>query len=116
MLRLAPRVGGRFCAGASSGGSLLLHTGPVTPAAPAPASTKLRSRLASTPAPLLLRHPVPACTRLYAQPRKKLPSRTVDVHCSNCNAHLYKYAKGNGKKVSASSQLLRVETETRDVR
>ncbi|ALS98992.1 hypothetical protein [Lacimicrobium alkaliphilum] len=29
-----------------------------------------------------------------AKPRKKLPSRTVDVNCAACRTALYKYKKG----------------------
>ena len=32
--------------------------------------------------------------RCYAKPRKKLPSRSVDVFCKICNTRLYRYAKG----------------------
>ena len=32
--------------------------------------------------------------RAYAKPRKKLPGRSVDVHCARCKAILYKYRKG----------------------
>lgn len=29
-----------------------------------------------------------------AKPRKKQPTTTVDVYCSKCRTHLYKYRKG----------------------
>jgi hypothetical protein len=31
---------------------------------------------------------------MMGAPRKKLPDRTVQVHCAGCNTLLYKYAKG----------------------
>lgn len=37
-----------------------------------------------------------APTRTFAQPRKKLPERTVVVICTKCGAKLFKYHK-NGK-------------------
>merc|ERR1712157_293345 len=39
-------------------------------------------------------------TRCYAQPRKKLPERSVEIFCSACDYKLYKYKKnGKGKLV-----------------
>ena len=32
--------------------------------------------------------------RMFAQPRKKLPERSVKVMCSGCRAQLYRYKKG----------------------
>ena len=37
--------------------------------------------------------------RGYAQPRKKLPGRSVDVYCKACDTHLYKYRKGGKGKL-----------------
>eukprot|EP00622_Pseudochattonella_farcimen_P002292 FR737200.1.p1 GENE.FR737200.1~~FR737200.1.p1 ORF type:complete len:115 (+),score=6.89 FR737200.1:25-369(+) len=31
---------------------------------------------------------------LLAQPRKKLPERSVNVYCASCKTQLYKYKKG----------------------
>lgn len=57
-----------------------------------PSATRLR---APVPAP---RAPLPSGTtpsvRRFAQPRDKLPSRSVDVKCRACDALLYKYRKG----------------------
>ena len=58
-----------------------------------PSATRLR---APVPAP---RAPLPSGTtpsvRRFAQPRDKLPSRSVDVKCRACDALLYKYRKGS---------------------
>lgn len=56
-----------------------------------PSASRLR---APVPAP---RAPLPGTTpssRRFAQPRDKLPSRSVDVKCRACDALLYKYRKG----------------------
>ena len=45
--------------------------------------------------------------RGMAAPRKKLPTRRVDVSCAECGAKIFKYAKGNG----AGSQLVKVYDE-----
>ena len=45
--------------------------------------------------------------RGMAAPRKKLPTRRVDISCSACGAPLFKYAKGNG----AGSKLVKVYDE-----
>ena len=45
--------------------------------------------------------------RGMAAPRKKLPTRRVDVSCTTCGAPLFKYAKGNG----AGSKLVKVYEE-----
>ena len=37
--------------------------------------------------------------RCLAAPRKKLPSRSVDIFCANCDAQLYGYAKGGKGKL-----------------
>jgi hypothetical protein len=50
--------------------------------------------------PLVENRPVLSGTRCYAQPRKKLPERSVEIFCSACDYKLYKYKKnGKGKLV-----------------
>ena len=46
------------------------------------------------PVPLPLRYFRSSRSLLLAKPRKKLPERSVTVHCASCNAKLYKYKKG----------------------
>ena len=46
-------------------------------------------------------------TRSLAAPRKKLPTRRVDIKCTGCKAPLFRYAKGNG----AGSKLVKIYDE-----
>ena len=46
-------------------------------------------------------------TRGLAAPRKKLPTRRVDIKCTGCKAPLFRYAKGNG----AGSKLVKIYDE-----
>ena len=45
--------------------------------------------------------------RGLAAPRKKLPTRRVDIKCTGCKAPLFRYAKGNG----AGSKLVKIYDE-----
>ena len=45
--------------------------------------------------------------RGLAAPRKKLPTRRVDITCKGCKAPLFRYAKGNG----AGSKLVKIYDE-----
>ena len=45
--------------------------------------------------------------RGLAAPRKKLPTRRVDIACTECKAKLFRYAKGNG----AGSKLVKIYDE-----
>ena len=45
--------------------------------------------------------------RGLAAPRKKLPTRRVDIACTGCRAPLFRYAKGNG----AGSKLVKIYDE-----
>ena len=46
-------------------------------------------------------------SRGLAAPRKKLPTRRVDIKCTGCKAPLFRYAKGNG----AGSKLVKIYDE-----
>ena len=46
-------------------------------------------------------------SRGLAAPRKKLPTRRVDITCKGCKAPLFRYAKGNG----AGSKLVKIYDE-----
>ena len=45
-------------------------------------------------APAISFRPTRAPVRLFAQPRKKLPERSVKVFCSGCKTQLFLYKKG----------------------
>ena len=62
----------------------------------------LRARVA-----LLLAASLRSGARGLAAPRKKLPTRRVDIKCTGCKAPLFRYAKGNG----AGSKLVKIYDE-----
>ena len=62
----------------------------------------LRARVA-----LLLATSLRSGARGLAAPRKKLPTRRVDIKCTGCKAPLFRYAKGNG----AGSKLVKIYDE-----
>ena len=62
----------------------------------------LRARVA-----LLLAASLRSGARGLAAPRKKLPTRRVDIKCTGCKAPLFRYAKGNG----AGGKLVKIYDE-----
>ena len=71
---------------------------PVQP----PYTLMLRARVA-----LLIAASLRSGARGLAAPRKKLPTRRVDIKCTGCKAPLFRYAKGNG----AGSKLVKIYDE-----
>ena len=65
-------------------------------------SALMRARVA-----LLLAASLRSGARGLAAPRKKLPTRRVDIKCTGCKAPLFRYAKGNG----AGSKLVKIYDE-----
>ena len=65
-------------------------------------SALMRARVA-----LLIAASLRSGTRGLAAPRKKLPTRRVDIKCTGCKAPLFRYAKGNG----AGSKLVKIYDE-----
>ena len=49
--------------------------------------------------------------RGLAAPRKKLPTRRVDIKCTGCKAPLFRYAKGNGAGSQAGEDLRRTDRQ-----
>ena len=66
------------------------------------AALMLRARVA-----LLLAASLRSGARGLAAPRKKLPTRRVDITCKGCRAPLFRYAKRNG----AGSKLVKIYDE-----
>ena len=62
----------------------------------------MRARVA-----LLIAASLRSGARGLAAPRKKLPTRRVDIKCTGCKAPLFRYAKGNG----AGSKLVKIYDE-----
>eukprot|EP00242_Pyramimonas_sp_CCMP2087_P015093 CAMPEP_0198219514 /NCGR_PEP_ID=MMETSP1445-20131203/74767_1 /TAXON_ID=36898 /ORGANISM="Pyramimonas sp., Strain CCMP2087" /LENGTH=114 /DNA_ID=CAMNT_0043896941 /DNA_START=145 /DNA_END=486 /DNA_ORIENTATION=- len=56
-------------------------------------SAQLRAHGLTIPV-TISRPPIDITVRCLAQPRKKLPDRSVNIFCSKCKTKLYKYAKG----------------------
>ena len=83
---------GRLVAAAAAfhGSSKTSRTSPPTGAT---APLLAASPRAAGARPWLLPPPLRASVRCYAQPRSKLPSRSVDVKCVACDTICYKYRK-----------------------